>query len=168
MDGIRRWRDAVVAISEADGGPGGCPITSLASELADHSESARELLMRGFQTWESHLARGLRAMQERGELSAGADPVELATSAICAVQGGLLPVQTQRAARPVRVALNMALGNIERHLTLEARPGRLRAGPRRKGAAASGSSPGLTSGLVPDQVPAAAPSGARTLGPQEG
>jgi len=116
MKGLRRWRDALVAISKAHAGPGGCPIGSLASELADHSESARKLLMDGFQTWESHLVKGLRAMQGHGELSADADPADLATGIICAMQGGLLLAQTQRTARPVRVALDMALGNIERYV----------------------------------------------------
>ena len=41
LTGLRRWGDSVVAMNKAAGGVGGCPLGSLASELADRSESAR-------------------------------------------------------------------------------------------------------------------------------
>ena len=116
MTGLRRWRDALVAISESHQGVGGCPIGSLASELADHSESARALLLDGFKIWESYLVSGLRAISARGELSADADPVDLATATLCALQGGLLLAQTRRSARPVALALDMAIDNIARYV----------------------------------------------------
>jgi hypothetical protein len=48
-------------------------------------------------------------MRDNGELAARADPAELALTMISALQGGLLMAQATRSARPVELALNMAL-----------------------------------------------------------
>ena len=114
LAGLRRWRDAVVSINRATRGVGGCPLGSLASELSDRSESARALLAHGFELWESQLRQGLRAMRDRGALKPEADPAELATAVIAALQGGLLLAQTTRASRPLELALDMAIGHIAR------------------------------------------------------
>jgi AcrR family transcriptional regulator len=113
---LKRWGDMVVASVIDSGGRGGCPLGSLASELADYSEKARILLGESFNLWEAEIVRGLNAMKARGELDAAADPQELATAAMTALQGGKLLAQTQRSARPLRLAMDMAIGNIQRHL----------------------------------------------------
>ena len=114
LDGIRRWRDAVVRMNRAARGVGGCPLGSLVSQLADRSESARASLANGFELWESHFRQGLSAMRDRGELKPEADPAELATAIIAALQGGLLLAQTMRSSRPLELALDMAIGHIAR------------------------------------------------------
>lgn len=117
LDGLRRWRDAMVEMNRASGGVGGCPVGSLASELADQSEPARELLVHSFQTWESYLVDGLQAMRDRGELASDADPRDLATAVMTALQGGLLLSQTTRTPRPLELALDMALKHITHQLS---------------------------------------------------
>jgi TetR/AcrR family transcriptional regulator, transcriptional repressor for nem operon len=112
IEDLRLWRNQVVEINRATGGVGGCPIGSLASELAERSEKARELLARSFQRWESLLAVGLEAMQNRGVLSPRAHPRDLATAIVSALQGGLLLAQTTRSTRPLELALDMALDHI--------------------------------------------------------
>lgn len=114
---LQRWKDTIVKLNRASGGVGGCPVGSLASELADRSESARKVLAASFQAWESHLVSGLKAMIDRGEVSADADPCDLATSIMSALQGGLLLAQTLRTTRPLELALDMALDHIPRRLT---------------------------------------------------
>ena len=114
LAGLRRWRDRVVAMNKAVRGAGGCPLGSLASELADRSENARKMLAHGFAQWESHLVGSLRAMRERGELKHDAKPEDLATAAIAALEGGLLLAQTTRASRPLELALDMAIDHIAR------------------------------------------------------
>jgi TetR/AcrR family transcriptional regulator, transcriptional repressor for nem operon len=114
LAGLRRWRDAVVSMNKAARGVAGCPLGSLVSQLADRSESARALLAHGFELWESHFRQGLSAMRDRGELKAEADPGELATAVIAALQGGLLLAQTARASRPLELALDMAIGHVAR------------------------------------------------------
>ena len=116
MAGLRRWRDAVVEMNRARGGLGGCPVGSLSSELSERSEAARELLTHSFQTWESHLAGGLTAMRDRGDLAADANPAELAGALLAALQGGLLLAQTTRTTRPLELALDMALEHVARRL----------------------------------------------------
>lgn len=116
LAGLRRWRDAMVEGTKASRGVGGCPLGSLASELADQSEDLRELLAHCFETWESYLIDGMCAMRDRGELSPGTDPRDLATAVMAAVQGGLLLAQTTRDARPLELALDMAIDHVARHL----------------------------------------------------
>jgi TetR/AcrR family transcriptional repressor of nem operon len=112
---LRKWRDTILEINRGNGSVGGCPIGSLASELADRSEDARQLLVRSFATWESHLALSLAAMRDRGELLTDANPDDLATAVISALQGGLLLAQTTRNTRPLELALNMALEHVAHH-----------------------------------------------------
>jgi len=115
LEDLRQWRNRVVKLNRATHGVGGCPIGSLASELADRSEEARELLAMSFHRWESYLAMGLKAMQDRGVLSPRAHPDDLATAIVCALQGGLLLTQTTRSTRPLELALDMALDHISAH-----------------------------------------------------
>ena len=114
LAGLRRWRDALVTMNRATRGVGGCPLGSLASALSDQSESARALLAHGFELWESQLRRGLGAMRDSGKLKPEANPAELATAVIAALQGGLLLAQTTRSSRPLELALDMAIGHIAR------------------------------------------------------
>jgi TetR/AcrR family transcriptional regulator, transcriptional repressor for nem operon len=76
---LREWRDTVVRLNRAHRGVGGCPIGSLASELADRSEDARTLLVKSFRAWESHLNEALDAMVRAGELDEAVNREALAT-----------------------------------------------------------------------------------------
>jgi AcrR family transcriptional regulator len=106
---IAAWFDALVAGQDARHCVGGCPIGSLASELADHDEAARRDLAASFEHWEGYLARGLVRMQARGELVDRADPATLALAVMASIQGGLLLTQTQKTSQPLRVALDAAM-----------------------------------------------------------
>lgn len=111
-EGLQRWCDHLVAMTRARQGVGGCPLGSLVGELAELSETARHVLAQCFAEWESYLSAGFVAMRDNGELAAEADPAELALTMMSALQGGLLMAQTMRSARPVELALNMALGHV--------------------------------------------------------
>ncbi len=106
---IAGWFDALVRLQEEQGCVGGCPLGSLASELADQDEGARMDLIGSFDAWEGYLARGLERMRARGELASAADPAALATATMASIQGGLLLTQTRRNARPLGLALDAAL-----------------------------------------------------------
>lgn len=106
---ITAWFDALVALQDQRHCVGGCPIGSLASELADHDEAARRELVASFDRWEGYLCRGLARMRERGELVAQADPATLAMAVMASIQGGLLLTQTRKTSRPLRVALDAAM-----------------------------------------------------------
>lgn len=122
LEDLRAWRDKIVEISRSKRGVGGCPIGSLASELADRSETAREALARSFARWESQIACALRVMQRAGELSPMADIPELAIGIVSALQGGLLLAQTARTTRPLEIALDMALGHVNRYAASVRKP----------------------------------------------
>ena len=106
--GIDRWFRALVALQQEREARGGCPIGSLVGQLAERDPGARENLADGFDRWEGHLREGLERMQERGRLSAGADPRALATSTMALLQGGLLLTQVRRDPGQLRTALAAA------------------------------------------------------------
>jgi len=105
IEGLEAWRDAVVEMQQRERCQGGCPIGTLSSELADIDPDARAMLAAGFSRWEDAIRRGLRAMQERGELNPDADVESLALATLAAVQGGLLLTQARRDT----IALNTVL-----------------------------------------------------------
>jgi TetR/AcrR family transcriptional regulator, transcriptional repressor for nem operon len=108
---LRRWCDCILVLNR--GHPnGGCPIGSLASELANKSEQARALLVSGFNSWEDLLAEGFAKMQTNGELDRSAVPRDLAIGVLSAVQGGLLLAKTSRTEGPLKVALDMAFDHV--------------------------------------------------------
>ena len=112
MRGFERWRDAIVAGVRGWRGAHGCPMGSLASEIAGRSETARENLQRGFSVWQHWFRLGLERMQDSGELRPDADAEELAVGLMAAVQGGYLLVKTTRDERSMAIALDMALDSI--------------------------------------------------------
>jgi len=109
MRSLERWRDSIVASVRGPRGAHGCPIGSLASELADRSETARRNLEQAFAVWEQWFRAGLERMQQSGELRRDADVGELAVGLMAAVQGGYLLSQTRRDGRSMALALDMAL-----------------------------------------------------------
>jgi hypothetical protein len=111
MDGLRRWRDALVEYQRRMQCRGGCPIGSIGSEVAENNPEARLAVASGFLRWESAIRDALTAMHARGELDA--DPDDLALAVLAALQGGLLLTQIQRETRPLEVALDTILDHVE-------------------------------------------------------
>lgn len=112
LDALRSWRNFVVDLQRQRNCQGGCPIGSLASELADEWPEARADLAQGFERWEAQIRRGLRAMRDRGDLYPDADPDHLALATLAALQGGLLLTQTRRDTAPLEAALDAMLDHI--------------------------------------------------------
>jgi len=110
--GLRAWSDALVALQQTRNAKGGCPIGSLAGQLAEQDEGARLELADGIDRWEAAIRAGLERMAARGELNAGADPRALAHNALVAVQGGLLLTQLRRDPNQLRAALDGAINAI--------------------------------------------------------
>ena len=116
LPAMRRWRDAIIDLNRARRGMGGCPVGSLANELADQFETARTLLVGSFETWGARIENGLQKMREQGELASTADPHDLAVAILSAIQGGLLLAKTTRTSRPLELAFDMALEHVARHM----------------------------------------------------
>lgn len=115
--GLERWRDAIVQRNTVVAGAHGCVLGSLAIELADQDEEARRTLRADFQAWERLLADGLERMRAKGALRPDADPAELATGIMAALQGGYLLAQTAHDSAPMAVALDMAIDHVRTFAT---------------------------------------------------
>ncbi len=109
---ITGWRDMIVAVQRELGCRGGCPLGSLANELAELDDSARVRLADAIGSWEKLLADGLATMARRGELRSDADPATLALGVMASLQGGLLLAKTTRSTYPLEVALDAAIAHL--------------------------------------------------------
>lgn len=121
FDALTAWRDLLVDSHRRRHGSGGCVIGSLASELADSDEHARQRLAGSFARWQAHIRDGLTRMRERGELRPEADPDRLALALLAAVQGGLLLGQTCRDSAPLETALDAMIAHIHSFAPSEGR-----------------------------------------------
>jgi len=115
FEALRVWRDWMIAANRAEGGVGGCPLGSLANELAARSEEARHQLDQSFAAWGAVIEVGLCRMRERGQIRIGADPKAMAVAVLAAIQGGILLSKTARSSQPLELALDMALSHVERY-----------------------------------------------------
>ena len=107
--GLRAWRDMVIAEVESSQGQGGCPLGSLAGQVAETDGQARTLLAAGFGQWSAAIGDGLRNLHAAGHLPAGTDPDDLAVTLLAAIQGGLLLAQVQHDTRPLETAVDTLL-----------------------------------------------------------
>jgi AcrR family transcriptional regulator len=105
---IAAWFDDLVQLQVDRHALGGCPIGSLAGELAETDEQARAEIAAGFDRWEAPLRKGLAQMRADGKLRRRADPARLATATLAAIQGGLVLTQTRRDPQQLRIALDAA------------------------------------------------------------
>jgi AcrR family transcriptional regulator len=108
-EGITAWRDMVIAQARSSEGHGGCPLGSLAGQLAETDPRARALLASGFAQWQAAIGDGLRRLYDAGLLPDGTDPDAFAVTLLATLQGGLLLAQIQRDARPLETAVGTLL-----------------------------------------------------------
>jgi AcrR family transcriptional regulator len=84
-------------------------IESLGSELAELDHVARHDVAAGFSRWEAAIRACLHGMRDRGQLVPAADPDQLATAMLAALEGGLLLAQIERNTRPLAAALDVMI-----------------------------------------------------------
>ncbi|MEC3975121.1 TetR/AcrR family transcriptional regulator [Amycolatopsis sp. H20-H5] len=109
-----RWTEQLLDIQRGPQGPIACPLGNIAGELGDDPRVAG-LLDKAYREWESHLARGLIALRDKGELAADADPARLAQTAMACLQGGLMLAHIRRDITPLADALAVAVGHLKSH-----------------------------------------------------
>ena len=102
-------RSAVIAEVKTSQGQGGCPLGSLAGQVAETDADARDLLAAGFGQWSAAIGDGLRRLHAAGDLPDGTDPDKLAVILLAALQGGLILAQVQRDTRPLETAVDTIL-----------------------------------------------------------
>lgn len=118
---LRRWRDLVVAVVTQRNCAGGCPLASLAHDLAETDPVARAKLDRAFAHWEQMLRDGLAAMARAGQFGGDIDTDTLALALLGATQGGLLLSQVRRDVTPLQAAMDAVIAHIGCHLAPGAR-----------------------------------------------
>jgi AcrR family transcriptional regulator len=116
LAGLEEALAGFVAGFEKAGLPG-CPIGTLAAEVADRNEAARLQAAAGFDAWERLLADALERMRERGELRADAEPAVLATGLLASIEGGMVLSQARRDMASLRVAVDAGLAQVRTRLT---------------------------------------------------
>jgi len=95
-----------------ESGMPGCPIGTLATEVAGRNEEARLQAAAGFDAWERLLAGALERMRERGELRADAEPAVLATGLLAAIEGGMVLSQARRDMASLRIAVDAGITHL--------------------------------------------------------
>jgi AcrR family transcriptional regulator len=141
LAGLRTWRDTLVQANSSWVTFGGCPIGTLASEVAGDDTAARHAAASAFEAWRSALSAGIQRIIDGGELKASSDADSLALGLLAALQGGLLLSKATQSAHPLAVSLDHALAAIDAQRVTEADSSRSsrgrdasgrRAAPRRR------------------------------------
>ena len=115
LAGLEQALAGFIAGFEQAGLPG-CPIGTLATEVAGRNEAARLQAAAGFDAWERLLADALERMRQRGELRADAQPAVLATGLLASIEGGMVLSQTRKDVASLRVAVEAGLAQVRTHL----------------------------------------------------
>jgi AcrR family transcriptional regulator len=95
----------------------GCPIGSLAAEVAERNEGARRRAATAFDAWEQLFADTIGRMRERGELRADASPGALATALLASIEGGMVLSQTRKDPTSLRIAVEAGLAQLRTYLS---------------------------------------------------
>lgn len=83
----QRWRDVVVDRYRRQGQ--NCPIAVLMSEIGRTTPGAQAVAAELLNRWHGAIAAGVRAMQERGEISIAVDADRSAAALLAGIQGGV-------------------------------------------------------------------------------
>ncbi|WP_329041294.1 TetR/AcrR family transcriptional regulator [Streptomyces sp. NBC_00178] len=102
------WRDAVVRRYEQQGVT--CPLGVLMTELGRATPAAQVLTARLIDQWQSALRRGVRRMQDSGQMDAGLDADRTAAALLAAVQGGVTILMSTGRVTHLEAALDATLG----------------------------------------------------------
>ena len=116
IEALEAWRDFVLEMQHRHGCEGGCPMGSLAGELAETDPECRADLSDGYRRWRAVIRDGLAAMRDRGELRADTEVDRLALAMLAALQGGLLLTQIDRTTDALDAVLTAMIERIRHQL----------------------------------------------------
>ena len=106
------WRRRV--IEKYDAQRDRCPLTALTTQLGKATPLTRAIVSDLYDTWLAHLAAGVQALKDSGELDASTDVDAVATAVLAAVQGGVVMMQATDRISYLEVALAEALDAMHR------------------------------------------------------
>jgi TetR/AcrR family transcriptional regulator, transcriptional repressor for nem operon len=116
LAGLERALAGFVAGFEQMGLPG-CPIGSLAAQVAELNEGARLQAAAAFDAWEQLFAGALERMRARGELRADASPAALAAALLASIEGGMVLSQARKDPASLHIAVEAGLAQVRAHLS---------------------------------------------------
>jgi len=112
VEGIAHWLQGAVAASEEVGLRGGCPIGSMAAEVADRDPTLRARLAEVFEEERQALAAHLAEVQARGLIRLPESADSLAIEILAALQGGLLLGKTTRDPQLLRAPVDAIISRL--------------------------------------------------------
>ena len=115
LAGLEQALAGFIAGFEQMGLPG-CPIGTLATEVAGRNEAARLQTAAGFDAWERLLADALEQMRQTGELRADTPPGVLATGLLASIEGGMVLSQARNDMASLRIAVDAGLAQVRTYL----------------------------------------------------
>jgi AcrR family transcriptional regulator len=115
LAGLEQALAGFIAGFEEAGMPG-CPIGTLATEVACRNEEARLRAVDGFDAWERLLADAIERMRAAGELRADAPSGMLATGLLASIEGGLVLGSVRKDPVSLRVAVETGLARVRNYL----------------------------------------------------
>jgi AcrR family transcriptional regulator len=101
------WRDVVVAKYRAQGDA--CPLSALTQQLVPGDSAIKPIIAELLRHWHALLASGVQRAQAAGRVDAAADPAQLASTILAAVQGGVVLMQATGSVAHLEQALDAAL-----------------------------------------------------------
>jgi TetR/AcrR family transcriptional regulator, transcriptional repressor for nem operon len=116
LAGLDQALEGFIARFEQSGLPG-CPIGTLATEVAGRNEDARLQAAAGFDAWEHLLADALERMRQRGELRADTPAAAVATALLASIEGGMVLSQARKDMASLRIAVEAGLAGVRAHLS---------------------------------------------------
>ena len=114
-EGFELLKDTVLHMLESQRFANGCPISSLASELAAEDELLRMDTQQYFERKKAAVVRGLTAMKLRGELRRDTDVQGLADFVVVCLQGAKLVSKVCHSADYAEAALGHMLSHLRSH-----------------------------------------------------
>ncbi|QYG11414.1 MULTISPECIES: TetR/AcrR family transcriptional regulator [Microbacterium] len=112
LRGLELWRDEMVERNALRDGAYGCPLGSIANEIADHDEDTRRIIASHFDEWLQMIIDAIDRLKTNRVLREDADARSLAGGLLAALQGGYLLAKTARDVNLMRVAVDMAIAQV--------------------------------------------------------
>ncbi|MFI0240608.1 TetR/AcrR family transcriptional regulator [Streptomyces sp. NPDC016845] len=106
----QRWRDVVVERYELQGDH--CPLGALFLQVGRSSPGAQAIVTELMRQWQEQLARGVRAMQDKGLASPRLDTDRTAAALLAGVQGGVTIMMSTGDSTHLRAALDTGIEHL--------------------------------------------------------
>ncbi|MGI5254890.1 TetR/AcrR family transcriptional regulator [Actinacidiphila glaucinigra] len=101
------WRDAVVDRYRRQGQQ--CPLGSLVSQLSPATPGAQAVTRELLASWQAQITSGIRAMQEKREISPELDADRAAAALLAGIQGGVSILMSTGSLTHLEVALDLGI-----------------------------------------------------------